>query len=536
MKRLATALPLIWAIVAIILAATDKNFERVGITLFFRILSLWGVTIWGIKILLKQKFVWSKKDWLIIAMVLIVAIAPRLYLLNSYPFVAVGDELRDGGIDTQKIVNGETKNIFGYGSYESHGLIIPTLVVPFYWIFGNSILTYRLAAAIVGIVDVLLLLLLSKMVLKKYWWWPALIMACLPLHLFYSRTEVVVIWSSLLTTGLLVGMKLFNDSDKKFVNLAMLGTYIGLTFGFHASVRTSALIGLIIILIGIRKKIKSITILLIFVMVGVGPRLLFTTPQIFFKTNEVPVIDKQAKVSGLINSFIEIKDNYKKSVLVYVYETTTSHYGDSKPVFTDLLGVLFILGIGLAIIKKKYFWRVVLVFIFLLPLTNSAITEAVNNDHRLMSAIPGACLLTGMAISWIVNKSNKKSRLLIQIVLGGYLVWQTINFFRLEPANKNKEVSDYVIMNMVYLIKSQSKITPDICIKANQEVIDKLQTIHYQEQLKYFLPRQTFQYTNDENILESNQINLSNQCDENKVYQNKFIKTFKDKREVAIYY
>ena len=200
--------------------------------------------------------------------------------LKTYPFVSVGDEVRDGGLNAVEINQGDYKDIFGYGRYESHGLIIPTINSVFVKLFPQSNLLYRAPTAIVGSLDVLLFyLLISLSFNSTVAFWSALILLTNPLHLFYSRTETVIIFSSLLSS-LLIGIFLNTlNKAKKPIDFFTLFILIGFSFNFHASIKAVAiiLVPYLIIKIFSLKKISSIIfslfLLPISLIAGFGPRL-----------------------------------------------------------------------------------------------------------------------------------------------------------------------------------------------------------------------------------------------------------------------
>ena len=85
----------------------------------------------------------------------------------------------------------------------SIGLIIPTVAAFFYRFFGSSVLTYRVPAALLAVLDVgLLYLLMRRAAGRTAGLFAGLVLLILPLHLFYARTELVVIFSSVLMTVL----------------------------------------------------------------------------------------------------------------------------------------------------------------------------------------------------------------------------------------------------------------------------------------------------------------------------------------------
>jgi len=112
---------------AIIITHIDNEFHFQWLSLslhFFSIATIVGYILIHKTIRLKIE---SYTEVLSLLFVGLVAVVTRFLYLSTYPFVAVLDEVRDAGLDGVKIVSSSINNIFYYGSYEAHGLIIPTI-------------------------------------------------------------------------------------------------------------------------------------------------------------------------------------------------------------------------------------------------------------------------------------------------------------------------------------------------------------------------------------------------------------------------
>ena len=136
--------------------------------------------------------------------IFLLAVLSSFVFLTTYPYVSVGDEVRDGGMDAMGIATGSLTNIFAYGRYDAHGLIIPTFSSFFYPLFGSSVLTFRFPAAIISCVDVAVVYLLLRVsVNRSAAFWGAFVLTTMPLHLFFGRTQIVVAFNSLWTSVIL---------------------------------------------------------------------------------------------------------------------------------------------------------------------------------------------------------------------------------------------------------------------------------------------------------------------------------------------
>jgi predicted membrane-bound mannosyltransferase len=251
-------------ILSMVIVFFDHKFNFKWVAFYLWVLSvlsfiLYFCNIPKIKASVQKEVIINKiKNNYLIILIFILAIISHLLLLNIYPYPSIGDELRDGGWDAMRIVKGEIDNIFFYGRYESHGLLIPTISSYFYRIFGSSPLTFRLPTAIISLVDVAVLyLLVRKFISKKVAIFAMLVFMTLPLHLYYARTEIVVVFSSLFTT--LIIYLLYNFiQEKNLKNLSFLGITLGIALNLHASVRTVVFFTILLIFgYAIKKLIES---------------------------------------------------------------------------------------------------------------------------------------------------------------------------------------------------------------------------------------------------------------------------------------
>jgi hypothetical protein len=424
--------------------------------------------------------------------------------LTDYPFVSVGDELRDGGLNSLEISTGQIQNIFGYGRYDAHGLIIPAITAFFYKIFGGSVLVYRLPAALISVLDIIFVYLLLSVLTKNKFasFLGAMVLVSLPLHLFYSRTEIVVILSSLFAT--LILLSLFVFVQRKMSNIAdyiFLGALLGFTFNLHASIKAMSLIvlGVVISLcfyqwltgkLRIHQFGISLFLLVFFVLIGFGPRLLNTPTNIFFHTSRVPLITENNGAD-----VTDIGEKYKKSLLVWVTEPTNAWYPDHKPIFSPLLFFLMILGIIVGLYKKNFYLITILFITLVLHLSNSALTDILNGDHRLAPLYPIGALFVGVGISFLLEKIKPKSiKYTLAFVLFIFLSYQTVLFFLNQPANKNKDVGDYLSMHTIYFLKENDSLykSNNLTFLVSPINYQKLNFLHYKEQYNFFFPKKIF--------------------------------------------
>lgn len=421
------------------------------------------------------------KEVLAFALVIVVIECISYFSLTTYPFVSVGDGVRDSGLDALRIATGKFTNFFTYGNYNGYGRLLPIFSSFFYSLFGSSVLTFRIPGAIIATLDVMLLyLLLRQMTEKKIAIIGALILALFPLHMYYARIELVVLFDSFWTTLLLLLFYLWSK-HKSPIDFVMLGSAIGMAANFHTAVRVVAILLLLVVIITtIRKHLTYVLVFLVFFMVGFGPLIL--------SSNTTNFLQQKRYVQ---TTPIKLEQKYVKSLLVWVHEGTTSRYPPHTPILSLPLFILFLLGAGYALYLRNLFSITLVLLIFILPFTNSAMTDWVNADHRLLPYLPIAAVLITLGIHLITYQT--KHRLINNLFFGLFLLLLVsfpYHFFTDFTANDDKTIKDYLSMHIINLVKSHPE-PKMLCIFVSPTNRKNLDLLHYKEQYWYFLPKST---------------------------------------------
>lgn len=543
-KYIMYGLSAICFLLSISIGQFDESFNYRWLVFWLHIVSVLSIVTLYIKESVYNKKLGevSERDILAFGFVLIVIEAVSLLFLTDYPFVSVGDEVRDGGLNTMQIADGTLQNIFAYGRYDAHGLIIPTITSFFYQLFGGSVLTYRFPSALLACIEVAAIFMLMRMQLNRTAaFFSALVLATLPLHIFFARTQVVVafnsFWSSIILLSLYLLLK-----KKRAVDYAFFGTIIGFVFGFHAAIRVVAILVLLCV-IGIslyeivskfikkhqiRNSLLKLFLLVLFCFVGFGPRLLFSNTTNFLHTSRfVLQQDAETKTMPTMQEVQTIKDNYLKSLMVWFYEPTQYMYPDHKPIFPPLLAAFFLLGIGHSLFVVKNPFLYVLTFLIItVPLLSSAITDSINADHRLSPLMPIGIVFVGVGVYYVFSLVKYKyARYTLGILLYIYLLFQPSGFFINQPANKNYDIKDYLSMHIIKFIKSKQNIqfqnvaysnttvlNNNMCIFVSLMNYQNLSLAHYQEQYQYFLPNVIVQTKSDAGINDNEAYLFNGSC------------------------
>lgn len=524
-------------VLVLIITRLDTHFSYVWLTFVLWLLPIFILFFFFILFPINKRRITKKgsgrNELLVILLILLLAFISRLVFIRQYPFVAVGDEISDTGLLAQRIIGGEIKNIHGWGRYDDYGLIIPTITGFFYLIFKNSVLTYRIPAAISSVANILLLYFLTKKLKNnRTAFWAALILINLPIHLYYSRTEALVIFDSLLTTVILLSVYLFLKNGD-FYHHITLGALLGFCAGFHAGVRTIVIITLpIAIFIDLKthlkksgwlRTIKNFMFLIIFFWIGFGPRIIFTTPKVFFRIASVSLLKEEKIINPLViyNALAKnigvLGHNYLNSVAVYFIKPVLYPYQYGKPILSIALGLFFVVGFLYLIIYSKDIYSKLLCFYALsIPATNSALTDYINRSNRLGPLLPISALIAAIGINQVVSKIElalkhpKRFISIFQVIFILYLLIQGYNFFAEESGSRteggNHDYLSAYTINILKTLPSQKQV----CLKVSPENFNYLNYLHIREQHLFFLP-DTEEIIESENIPD-NDIYISRSC------------------------
>ncbi len=453
-----------------------------------------------------------------IIVIIIIAEIVNFFLLSQYPFVSLSDELRDGGLYAVRIMDGTIRNIFGYGAYDAHGLIIPVISGFFYHIFHASVLTYRFPAALLSTIDVILIYFLVRVTLdKKVAFWSALILATLPLHMFFARTQVVVAFNFFWVPVILIPLYIL-AKRMRYIDYVFLGAVIGFSLGFHAAIRSFGLLILAATILltfaktsksQVQRALLSIVFLVMFTVVGFGPRLLSTTTQDFFHTSRFTYEENLTTVTlPTLHNIETLKQNYIKSVMAYVYEPASYFYPEWKPIFSPLIAIFFITGVGYALfILKRPFLNFLIAILLILPFFNSTITDLINADHRLSPLFSIASVFAGLGIVFFIDIFRKrKLKIAFSAFILIYLAFQTVNFFIFQIANRPFTMENYVLTQSFNFIKSNPNLYPDnpgFCIFVSPDNLLHTNDHSVLEQEEFFLPNRVISYASSSSIMDN---------------------------------
>ena len=308
--------------------------------------------------------------------------------LAVYPLEMVDDLVRNTGLQARALAAGEAA-IFHYGFHNASSFVLPLTGVPFYLVFGPSSLSFKGLSALLGVLTPFLLYLLARRYLSR----PlalaaAVFLLTLPVYIFFARREPEIAWSPPLMVALLAALLRVEEEEARPRSLALLGLLAGITVHFHSAVKAAGLAALGLALayalaLALRRRQlwrrlwSGAALAVAAFLIGLGPLILVSNPALVLSSGRL--VDLGAADYG------RILGDYQVSLRVFFDQPTRSWFPTHEPLIpSSLLSALFALGatLGLFVVPLRL-QLTLLFFLLLLPLTNSALTDLINAEHRL---------------------------------------------------------------------------------------------------------------------------------------------------------
>lgn len=456
------------------------------------------------------------EDRKIIFLIFLITLFARFFLLSVYPYVVLGDPLRDAGLNGLKINQGSLKDFFGFGAYQGYGNFIPLISYFFIPLFKNSPLIYLIPSAIVGILSVLVTYLLGRIWGgRKVAIIASLFLVASPFHLHYSRTELLAIMDSLLSPLIILSIY---SALIFFQGYFLAGLISGFAFHFYAGIRGVLFISVFylflirfthLISFLIKKDIKGLYLnfknmilgLVIFsigLIIALGPTInrinLNKDNNLVSNVGTTKIIfsDDQFIKKNLLEKVNYLYKSYEKSFLVYIFNSNTDfHFYYDSPLVNFPLNWLFLIGLFYLLVKresnKKQLTNLLIFIIFLFPFTNQVIINSIGASHRLMSILPVLSIFSAYGMIMFFEKlTGKYSSVIIGIIIFSYLVWQLSFYFIDRPSDRGFDelgIKEYVFQNIVEYIKKDRFYDAYFILNDNQFNYD---TLHHREKIEFF--------------------------------------------------
>jgi len=456
--------------------------------------------------------------------ILVGTIATRLYALDDYPFMAINDEVLGGGLFAQDFARGARDDFFGY--YLTAGLTSGGLCGLFYFIFGESLLTYRVPAAIFSMAIIAMTVTFGVRhfgaaigVLSG----AALI--CLPLEAHYARTQTVLVLTEI--CGLAIFMALCAlYRERTAFNFLTIGITAGFAVGLHMSVYPIAYVSLLFAgCFALRSRLTeaafagrpqiflNLGAIVVGLMVGMGPR-------VFTVRFDHLVGADRLMATGVTNvSLSEYARRYWSALRVYFDSDLTFFY--TGIFLTPALGTIMFIGALSVIARPSFVKLLTLCIVLLIPLTNSAVTNGLNYSHRMLVAAPFVAITIALGCGAIVDALRRFRLGLLVPLLAGCFVLYLGSILReyfvserdTEPLNQDHVQGYYLLRHSAeYMAPYREFLPRQLCLRVCP-TCDIFHAKHSVELMSFFFPDVRFEVGYDAAIASYKDIGISEKCD-----------------------
>ncbi|MCA9383239.1 glycosyltransferase family 39 protein [Candidatus Dojkabacteria bacterium] len=446
------------------------------------------------------KILHKEKRWLI--SISVFALLLRIIILDTYPYVALGDELREIGINGLNFITGSNKDYFQLGSYAGYTYIFSIPGIIGYHIFGGSPIAYRLPAALIGVATVLVTYFLGYLWKgRKGGLILSVLLASSTIHLHFSRTEFIIVSSSFISLCILIAGYLSSRNSKMYL---LLGLAFGFSMHAYVAVRSVMIaVAISIAFLEVQKALenknfsevtkhtlqKAVRIVIGFI-VGFGPSMII--PNFLGSSGSGNLIfnDPIFLNTSLQNKLEILVQLYEQSFGVFFYADTTAnfHFPGSGSLLDFPLTLFFILGLSALILKKNkmFLEKTFLCLLFIIPLFNQVLVGEPGEEHRILVALPYA-LAVAMYGIFKAAELSKKYYIHILIVLTVFSsFYSTYNYFILRLSDKDiiqVNQTEYAFEYMARYIAADSDPSKTYIIYSDQSFHVNL--LHYKEKLRF---------------------------------------------------
>lgn len=450
---------------------------------------------------------WARGDLAAILVLTVTACALLLPALAVYPLEVASDPPRDSGFLTQSIVDGRTRQIFKYGYFNGFSFVMPLTGVPFYWVFGPSSLSFKALAATLGIATpVLLYWMVRRHLSRSHALAAGLLLLSLPVYLFYARREPIHAFNPFWMLAVLGALLRVLEHKTAPRTLGLLGMVAGITVHFHPGVKAAAFCALALAAVAAivrslarrqswRRLMGAGVMAVTGFFVGLGPLVLATDLGILLSSGRL----SPDRGRGLAN----LLERWLVSLRVFFDLPTMSWFPTHEPLIPSaMLAGLFALGVLLGFLVVPLRIHLALVFFLLvLPLTNSALTDIVNGDHRLSPLLPVVAwiMAIGIAVIWRAASRVRPAALrgLLRAIAAALVavgaVPQVYRFFDQEQARHRFDLASHLMHFALREIEVTPELrdAPELCIGGNRWVYDHMLLDHFRDGWGYYLPGRT---------------------------------------------
>lgn len=457
-----------------------------------------------------------------------VALFLRIVILNNYPFLSIGDEVREIGLNGLYLLTGKFNDVFQLGSYRGYSLVPAYLGYAARFIFQYSALTFRLPSAVFGSFAVLFMYISGRAWKgRTFGLIAALLMIANSYHLHFSRTELIINSAGLFGILILLG---FIISQKSVYGYFFLGLVFGLSMHMYVAVRPIMVISCLYIfylqtknIYKSKKKISTLVkeklvltaLITIGFLIGLGPTI--NIPDLLNQTGAGSFIydNPQFVESSNPEKMSNLFDLYGKGLSTLVYEKTSPayHYNNPDPLLTFPLNVLFILGFSYLVLSKdkKTFGVLLILLVLLSPLITNVLSGTTAQIQRLSGIFPVCILISAIGLIKLSDIiPNKLKRFFLFMFISILILFSIFTYFwgrKSDPQNIPWVLNDYKFEHVMRYVVENNNYSYYLLGAAGQE----LTIMHYTDKI-YFT---TYNRVTVEVVDEAQFIKLLEEIDNN---------------------
>lgn len=379
------------------------------------------------------------REKLLIILILLFALAIRLYKIGQFPFFPFSDEYIAANsvlsyLNTGRDLNGQI-NVYFYNALMSTPPIIGLLLTPLFLLFGPNVYTIRLPTVIFSILSIYFLYKLATLLTKskKVGLLSAFLLSLIPWHFHFSRFGVNAISSVFFLLAGIYFLLLGRTGKKSFlIGMVLFGLSL---YSYSSAMITTPLFVIVILLIFSKDYLKNKKILLVgivlFLIISTPLAVNFVTDK---KANERPqnifVFKNKTLTEGLTTFTKHYLEHYSISFLFVNGDPNIRHNVQNHGELYPIMAPFIILGLVLILKKRDKTSLFILFWLLFFPLP-SALTDD-GNPHATRSLIgsPLFCLLSAYAIV----KFAKPAILAVVILVASFNIYSYFNsYFNIYP-------------------------------------------------------------------------------------------------------
>ncbi len=440
---------------------------------------------------LKNFTIFSSRTKILLVLIVILAVAVRIVVLDKFPNGFTGDEAQQGYSAYSILKTGRDEwgqflplNPRGFGDFKPP--LYTYLTIPLV-AFDLNVTTVRLPAALIGALTVLVVYFLTKELLQKeiVALWAAFLLSISPWHIQLSRTAfeggVGILTFSL---GLLFFLK---SEKKKYLILTII--LWGLTFYTYHSFRILVVLfvlGLVILRRLSRKQIIylgfGLFIFLIPLLTNWGNISTRAADVGIFSSNQITNYFKLKGTSPLPsaankifdNKFLFIKNSFLENYLSYF--SPTFFFTGARPDNTYLnfpgFGLLYLTEIIFWLFaakeiffKNKTNYQIPILWLIIAPIAAALATGGMN-ANRAPTFLPLTAIISAIGIVGIIDYLKKNfvsfpwTKILIAILLINFSFFLYFYFIKLpqHPINNTRFGYDTVFKKILSVQNQYNQI------------------------------------------------------------------------------